>query len=105
MMFLFKNEKIKNTAKRLRGRLKVTINESSYEKAIVEIKNANGDLASLREQIAALRDTPTPSKGQDLRLPTRTGLLFAMSAGHRKHYTMRSRIFCHVRNGATSDTW
>ncbi|KAK3988278.1 hypothetical protein QBC44DRAFT_105218 [Cladorrhinum sp. PSN332] len=57
-----KNEKLKHTVKRLRGRVEITWNESDYEAAIKEVKSANCDLTGLREQISALRDTAEPSK-------------------------------------------
>jgi hypothetical protein len=53
-------EKLKHTMKRLQGRVRIVINESSYETALADVKTANSNLSGLREQITALQDIARP---------------------------------------------
>ena len=52
--YQLKGEDIKQTLKRLKGQITITFNETKYDKAINQVRDANSDLGALREQIAAL---------------------------------------------------
>ncbi|KAF7549353.1 hypothetical protein G7Z17_g6447 [Cylindrodendrum hubeiense] len=52
-----RNERIKDTIKRVQDRVTVTFNASEYDQSIEDLKSRNGELKHLREQITQLRQT------------------------------------------------
>ncbi|KAM7194208.1 hypothetical protein V8F33_007354 [Rhypophila sp. PSN 637] len=60
-------EDMKQTLKRLQGQVTIAINESTYDKALADIKNANSDLGALREQITALADKSQDKEAEESR--------------------------------------
>ena len=57
--YLLQDEKLKATIKRLRGAMSIAFDKSKYEKGLNNLRDRNGDLSALRQQIGAFQQQTT----------------------------------------------
>jgi hypothetical protein len=88
------NEKLKTAIKRLRGAITLTFEKSSYERSIEKLRDRNGELGALRQQIVAFQQI-TPATGNLVKHRTLPGRFqFIQNASQKLHEALCNAWCC-----------